>query len=79
MGLLDKVLGNAQEASDDEVKDVLPLLLEGEYINRKYVVGARDLFVLTPLRLILVDKTGLSGKKMVRFRCFLAFLCPVTD
>lgn len=65
MGLLDTALGNAVEAQSDEVNAVIgAILVKGEKVSHAYVVGVRDLFLITSLRLILVDKTGITGKKM---------------
>lgn len=64
MGYLDKVLGNAQTADQGEVdKLITPILCEGEKVSHAFLLGARDLLVFTNLRLIMVDKTGFTGKK----------------
>ncbi len=65
MGLLDKVLGNAQDVDLAEAQEIVEkLLIEGEEISHAYLVGIRDLLMFTKKRLIIVDKTGLSGKRM---------------
>lgn len=65
MGMFDKVLGNAQEVSASDGKAIVgPILLEGELISYASLVGVRDMFIMTERRMIIVDKTGLSGKKM---------------
>lgn len=65
MSLLDTALGNATDADKEEVgKVVAPVLVAGEKISHAFRVGVRDVVVLTSLRLILVDKQGISGKRM---------------
>ncbi|MBI9080750.1 MAG: PH domain-containing protein [Pseudodesulfovibrio sp.] len=64
MGLLDGLLGNASEVSVDEIQsEFLPILAGGESVIMAYQV-VRDLFVFTNKRLVLVDKQGLTGKKV---------------
>jgi len=64
MGLLSGLLGNATEVDIDNLeKDFEGLLVEEEQIELAYKV-LRDLFVFTNKRLILVDKQGLTGKKV---------------
>jgi hypothetical protein len=62
--MLDALLGNASEI---EVKDIQgeihPLLVDGEKALKAYKV-IRDLFIFTDRRLILVDKQGITGKKV---------------
>ena len=65
MGLLDKALGTATDAQASEVEELVgPILIQGESISHAFVVGMRDLFLITSKRFILLDKTGLTGKKM---------------
>jgi len=64
MGLLDKVLGNATTLDGTKLQDEIgPLLIDGEKIEMGFVVW-RDIFAFTNKRLILVDKQGLTGKKI---------------
>ena len=64
MGLLDKVLGNAAEVDVNEIQtEFAPILATGESVVMAYKV-VRDLFVFTNKRLVLVDKQGLTGKKV---------------
>ncbi len=64
MGLLDKVLGNASEVNVDDIQSEFdPILADGESVVMAYQV-IRDLFVFTNKRLVLVDKQGLTGKKV---------------
>ena len=64
MGLLDKVLGNAGEKNPAELKEEYGhLLIDAEEIEMGFVLF-RDVFVFTSFRLILIDKQGVSGKKI---------------
>ena len=64
MGLLNGILGNATEvALDDLQQEYQPILVEGEHLEMAFKV-IRDMFVFTNKRLILVDKQGLTGKKV---------------
>ncbi|MEB3280274.1 MAG: PH domain-containing protein [Lyngbya sp.] len=66
MGLISGLLGNASEVKADAAKlDKLfgEVLVEGERIEKAYQL-IRDLFVFTNKRLILVDKQGVTGKKI---------------
>ena len=64
MGLLNGILGNASAvALDDLQQEYQPILIEGEYLEMAFKV-IRDMFVFTNKRLILVDKQGLTGKKV---------------
>ncbi|KKD37058.1 MAG: PH domain-containing protein [Limnoraphis robusta] len=66
MGLISGLLGNASEVKADAARlDKLfsEVLVEGERIEKAYQL-IRDLFVFTNKRLILVDKQGVTGKKI---------------
>lgn len=64
MGFLDGLLGNASEMNLDEVnKEFSKVLAKEERIEKAYKL-IRDLFIFTDKRLILVDKQGLTGKKV---------------
>lgn len=64
MGLLDKLMGNASEVDVKEVTDELsPIMGAGEIIQRAFK-EIRDMYVFTNKRLILIDKQGLTGKKI---------------
>lgn len=64
MGLMSSLLGNASTANKEEVtKDLGPILANGEEIDVAFKL-VRDLIVFTDRRLILVDKQGLTGKKV---------------
>ncbi|PRX27151.1 PH (Pleckstrin Homology) domain-containing protein [Orenia metallireducens] len=64
MGFLDGLMGNATEMNAKEVEQELTeVLLTGENVNKGYKV-LRDFFVFTDKRLIIVDKQGITGKKI---------------
>ena len=63
MGLLSMITGAASEADatrmEAELKDVL---IEGESVERAFVF-VRDQLILTNLRVIFVNKQGITGSK----------------
>lgn len=64
MGFLDGLLGNASTINIDEVKtEINPLLTEGEEVEAAFKV-IRDLIIFTDKRFIMVDKQGITGKKI---------------
>jgi hypothetical protein len=64
LGLLDGLLGNASEVNIDKIeKELNVILTDGEEVERAYIV-IRDSFVFTNKRLILIDKQGMTGKKV---------------
>ncbi|BDQ35114.1 PH domain-containing protein [Pseudodesulfovibrio portus] len=64
MGLLDGLLGNATEVDVADVEnELLPILGDMEKVERAFKV-VRDMYVFTSGRLILIDKQGLTGKKV---------------
>ncbi len=66
MRLISGLLGNASEIKADAAKlDKLfsEVLVEGESIEKAYQL-IRDLFVFTNKRLMIVDKQGVTGKKV---------------
>ncbi|MGM5487644.1 MAG: PH domain-containing protein [Nanobdellota archaeon] len=64
MGLLDGIMGNASELKPSEVEDEMKeILIDKEKIQNAYIL-IRDLFVFTNKRFILVDKQGVTGKKV---------------
>ncbi len=64
MGLFDGLLGNAtqnnNETAEKELRDVL---IPNEKVDMAFTL-VRDLIVFTDKRLILVDKQGITGKKV---------------
>jgi hypothetical protein len=64
MGFLDGLMGNAAEVDRQQLqREFEPILAEGEQIERAFKL-IRDLFVFTNRRLIMVDKQGMTGKKV---------------
>ena len=64
MGLMSGLTGNAEKLdSDKALKEFGRLLGPGEEIHAAYVL-IRDSFIFTNRRLILVDKQGMTGKKV---------------
>ena len=64
MSLINALFGTASQIDPNELESEFgPILVEGETIAAAFKV-VRDLFVFTPLRLILADKQGITGKKI---------------
>lgn len=64
MGLLDGLMGNASEVNIAEVqKEYTQILANNERIEKAYKL-IRDMFIFTNKRLILVDKQGITGRKI---------------
>jgi len=64
MGFLDNVRGNASAVDAESANlDYARLLGEGETIEHAYKL-TRDMFLFTNRRLVLVDKQGMTGKKV---------------
>ena len=64
MGFLDGLMGNATEVSLSDVQDELaPILGDNEVVERAFKV-VRDMYVFTSGRLLLIDKQGMTGKKV---------------
>ncbi|MDC0603318.1 PH domain-containing protein [Aliiglaciecola sp.] len=64
MGLLDKMLGNASEIDvGDVAEELAPIIGANESVERVFK-EIRDMYVFTNKRLILIDKQGLTGKKV---------------
>ncbi len=64
MGLFDGIMGNASEVNVAEIqRDFAKILAPNERIDKAYKL-IRDLFIFSNKRLILVDKQGVTGKKV---------------
>ncbi len=64
MGILSGLMGNASEVDIEKIESEFEdILADGEQIEKGYKV-IRDLMLFTNLRLILVDKQGVTGKKV---------------
>ncbi|WP_434293202.1 PH domain-containing protein [Clostridium botulinum] len=64
MGLFDGLIGNVSEVNIMEVeKEYSNILAQNERIEKAYKL-IRDMFIFTNKRLILVDKQGMTAKKI---------------
>lgn len=64
MGLMNAVLGNASEIPAEQgLAEAGMGLIPGERVEKAYKL-VRDLILFTDRRLIIVDKQGLTGKKV---------------
>ncbi|MGL5244835.1 MAG: PH domain-containing protein [Sarcina sp.] len=64
MGFFDALMGNASEVNIEEVqREFQKVLAPSERIEKAYKL-IRDLFLFTNKRLILIDKQGMTGKKV---------------
>lgn len=62
--MLNRILGNASEVEAQKLQNELrAVLCEGETVARAYKL-VRDFFVFTERRLLLVDKQGMTGRKV---------------
>jgi hypothetical protein len=77
MGLLDGLLGHGSDLTPGEVdRQLAGVLTQGENVRVAFRV-LRDLMVFTDRRLILIDKQGMTGRKVeyltVPYRAITAF------
>ena len=64
MGLFSGLLGNASQLNNDKIEQELEhVLLDNEQVEMAFSL-VRDLIVFTEYRLVLVDKQGVTGKKV---------------
>ncbi|MGI6575055.1 MAG: PH domain-containing protein [bacterium] len=64
MGLLDGLMGNASECNAQQIhEEYAHVLAKGENVEKAYKL-IRDMFIFTNKRLILVDKQGVTGRKI---------------
>ena len=62
--MLQGLFGNATEVNVKELeKELADILIEGETIAKGFKI-IRDMIIFTDKRLILIDKQGMSGKKV---------------
>ena len=62
--MLQGLFGNAAEINAKELqKDLEATIVEGETVVKAFKI-LRDLFIFTDRRLLLIDKQGLTGKKV---------------
>ena len=64
MGLFDGLMGNASQEKNSAIeKELEAVLIPTENVDLAYKL-IRDLIVFTNFRLIIVDKQGMTGKKI---------------
>ncbi|SMG51422.1 PH domain-containing protein [Dethiosulfovibrio salsuginis] len=64
MGLIRGLMGHASETDLGKVREEFcSMLIEGEDVQAAYKL-VRDMFVFTDKRLIVMDKQGMTGKKV---------------
>jgi len=64
MGLLDGMLGNASKIDPARIQqEFARILAPGERVEHAYQL-IRDYFVFTDKRFVIVDKQGMTGKKV---------------
>lgn len=64
MGLLDGLMGNVSEVDISSVeKELGDIVTDQERVEKAYKL-IRDLIIFTNTRLILIDKQGVTGKKV---------------
>jgi hypothetical protein len=64
MGFLDGIAGNASRVDPQSAaQEYARLLAQGEQVHAAYLL-VRDVFLFTDCRLILVDKQGVTGRKL---------------
>ncbi|AZQ09363.1 PH domain-containing protein [Shewanella khirikhana] len=64
MGFLNALMGNASEVDLAELTaELSPIMGDNEELQLAYKI-VRDMFVFTNKRLILIDKQGMTGKKV---------------
>lgn len=64
MGFFDGLMGNASDVNTTDIqKEYANILSSQESVEKAYKL-IRDMFIFTNKRLILVDKQGVTGKKV---------------
>ena len=64
MGLLSGLLGNASVMDNNEVqKQFEKIFIQNEMVEAGFKI-IRDVFIFTDKRLVLIDKQGLTGRKV---------------
>lgn len=64
MGLIDLISGNAKTLSPEDAQiSLADTLIPSEQVHRAYKL-VRDMIIFTNIRIILIDKQGLTGKKI---------------
>jgi len=64
MGLLDGLMGNASELDQQELnQEFEPIMANNEQVELGFKL-IRDMFVFTNKRMIIIDKQGITGRKV---------------
>ena len=64
MGFLSGLIGNASEVKPEDVQaEYNMILLSNEKVEKAYQL-VRDMYIFTNKRLLLIDKQGVTGKKI---------------
>lgn len=64
MSLLSTLFGNASQVDVNKIiKDYEAIFFEGESVECAFIL-VRDVYIFTTKRLILVDKQGITGRKV---------------
>ncbi|NRA53639.1 MAG: PH domain-containing protein [Gammaproteobacteria bacterium] len=64
MGILDALMGNASELDSQELnQEFSPILADNEQVELGFKL-IRDMFIFTNKRMIIIDKQGITGKKV---------------
>lgn len=67
MSLLSSIFGNASQVDAEKiVKEYEKILVEGEEVQCAFKM-VRDVYIFTDKRMILVDKQGITGRKVEYF------------
>lgn len=78
MGLLQGLLGNYSQMSTQEIQqEFAGYLMEGEEVQFGFKL-VRDVLIFTSLRIIDMDKQGVTGKKVRITSIYLDSICEVT-
>lgn len=65
MGFLDSALGNGQVAKNEEVNGMIAdVLVANEKVVYALKVGVRDHVAFTDKRMVMIDRQGISGKRV---------------
>lgn len=64
MGIVNAIFGTASQIDPEKLsQEIAPVLIQGEEVTGAFKI-VRDMFVFTQCRLILIDKQGITGKKV---------------
>jgi len=64
MGIINGLMGHASEVKIESIKaEYAQIFFDGEKIEKAYIL-IRDMFIFTNKRLVLIDKQGVTGRKV---------------